>query len=72
MAHAADLLLIVLHSAAAIMETDIGKGANQTICPVEVIGRHASLRVCQILRRFSTLAYNGTSALNELEPNAIH
>lgn len=70
--HATDLLLIVLHSAAALMETDVGQGADQAVGPVEVFGRYASLRVGIVLGMVSTLAYSGTSALNELEPNAIH
>ena len=48
-AHATDLLLIVLHSAAALMETDVGQGADQAVGPVEVFGRYASLRVGIVL-----------------------
>ena len=49
MAHATDLLLIILDRATALMEADVGQGADQAVGPVEVFGRHASLRVGIVL-----------------------
>ena len=48
-AHAADLLLIILDRATALMEANIGQGTDQAICPIEILGRHASLRVGIVL-----------------------
>ena len=45
MAHATDLLLIILDRATALMEADVSQRADQAVGPVEVFGRHASLRV---------------------------
>ena len=49
-AHAADLLLIILDCATALVEANIGQGTDQAICPIEILGRHASLRVGIVLR----------------------
>ena len=48
-AHAADLLLIILDRATALVEANIGQGTDQAICPIEILGRHASLRVGIVL-----------------------